>query len=209
LFFLIWSIRATVLYRIDEAIPPGDWLALYSNGVKLLIWVVPAVLFAWFAAGENPLRYLGLVGRFSAKNWLVCLSILTMFLGAIFLVETNFGGKHLLFPSPPAITIGGIGFYLISPTLEEVLFRGLIQNELQRRTSNWSAILLTSILFVGIHLPHWLWRNGFSIPLAANCVGVFLFSLLAGWIFLRGESLWLAILAHIANNTLASVLVSK
>lgn len=209
MFFLIWSIRATLLYRIDEAIPPENWLPLYSNGMKLLIWVVPAFIFARFAAGENPFRYLGIVSSFSARNWLVCLSVLAMFLGAIFLVETNFGGKRLLFPTPFAMTIGGIGFYLISPTLEEVLFRGLIQNEFQRRISSWSAILLTSILFVGIHLPHWLWRSGFSFPLVVNCFGVFLFSLLAGWIFVRGETLWIPILAHIANNTLASLLVLK
>lgn len=177
--------------------------------MKLLIWVVPAFLFARFAAGENPLRYLGLVSRFQVKNWLVCLSVLAVFLGVILLVETNFGGKRLLFPSPLAITVGGVGFYLISPTLEEILFRGLIQNEFQRRMSNWPAILLTSILFVGIHLPHWLWRSGFSTTLVVNCAGVFLFSLLAGWIFTRGESLWLPILAHIANNTLASLLIAK
>jgi membrane protease YdiL (CAAX protease family) len=68
-------------------------------------------------------------------------------------------------------------------------------------------VLLTSLLFVAIHLPFWLSHGGLSGALLTNAGGVFIFSLLAGWLYLDSSSIWPPTLAHIANNCLAIVLI--
>ena len=68
------------------------------------------------------------------------------------------------------------------------------------------ANLLTSLLFVGVHLPYWLTHEGFTINVLTNSVGVFIFSLVAGWLYLRSASLWPPTLAHIANNFVSALL---
>ena len=39
----------------------------------------------------------------------------------------------------------------------------------------------------------------------ANTAGVFIFSLLAGWLYLDSSSIWPPTVAHIANNCIASL----
>jgi hypothetical protein len=40
-FFAAWTLRATVLYRIDETLHPDVVRPLYSLAVKALLWVLP------------------------------------------------------------------------------------------------------------------------------------------------------------------------
>ncbi|HSQ19498.1 MAG TPA: hypothetical protein VLR92_03905, partial [Blastocatellia bacterium] len=40
-FFIIWSLRATVFISVDEAIESSVWKNVYSNAIKFIIWVVP------------------------------------------------------------------------------------------------------------------------------------------------------------------------
>jgi len=42
----------------------------------------------------------------------------------------------------------------------------------------------------------------------ANCGGVLIFSLVAGWLYLRSGSIWPPSVAHIANNYVAALLVA-
>jgi membrane protease YdiL (CAAX protease family) len=67
-------------------------------------------------------------------------------------------------------------------------------------------VLLTSLLFVAIHLPFWLSHGGLSATMLTNTGGVFAFSLLAGWLYLDSSSIWPSTLAHIANNCVAALL---
>ena len=70
------------------------------------------------------------------------------------------------------------------------------------------AILLTSLLFVGVHLPYWLSHGGPTPAMLTNAIGVFVFSLLACWLYAKSASIWPPTLAHIANNLLSSLLVN-
>lgn len=42
----------------------------------------------------------------------------------------------------------------------------------------------------------------------ANATGVLIFSLVAGWLYLRSGSIWPPSLAHVANNCVAALLVA-
>ena len=97
---------------------------------------------------------------------------------------------------------------LVTPVLEETLFRGLFVKEIRRYTGPWRTVALTALLFAGVHLPFWVFRYGLTAAVLADAVGVFVFGVVAGWLYLRSSSIWPPTVAHIANNLLAAMLVA-
>lgn len=73
LFFVVWTFRATSLYPIDEAIASPTLKALYSNLLKLLLWVLPAVAFVYWVKGLQPAKYLALSSFPGLGEWKLCL----------------------------------------------------------------------------------------------------------------------------------------
>src|SRR5690606_35574301 len=104
--------------------------------------------------------------------------------------------------------IPGFLALLISPWLEEILFRGMVLKELAARMPGSAANLIASLLFVGVHLPYWLWNEGATMAVMSNCGGVMIVSLLVGWMYLRTLSIWPATVAHAANNFVVSLLAA-
>jgi len=81
---------------------------------------------------------------------------------------------------------------LLVPTLEEVLYRGLLQEAMIRvGARRWPAIILTSILFAAMH-----WQN--TAPHAV--VALFVLSLGFGWVFERTGRLTAPIAMHVMFN---------
>ena len=130
-FFAIWSVRATVLYAIDESIAPEGLRTAYSVSVKLILWVLPAFGYVLWVRHASPFRYLGLSVMPSAGKWLKYLVVIGLFLGAQVAFETVAGGKvPSLAGISVAITLPGVLSLVVAPFLEELLFRGLILHEL-------------------------------------------------------------------------------
>ena len=207
--FAIWSVRATFLYAIDTSIGPDALRTVYSVSVKLILWVLPAFGYVYWVRHASPFHYLGISVMPSAGKWLKYLGVIVLFLGAQVAFATIVGGKPL---SPAgisvAITLPGVLAFVVSPFLEELLFRGLLLHELAELLPRCGANVLTSLLFVGIHLPFWLAHGGPSATMLTNTAAVFIFSLLAGWLYLDSASIWPSTLAHIANNCVAALLAS-
>jgi membrane protease YdiL (CAAX protease family) len=206
-FFLAWSLRATVLHAIDQAIASPAARSAYAVAVKAVLWVLPAAAFGWWLRGQGPLRYLALQPLPRAGEWFVCMALTAAFLALVTAFELSVGGRQLA----PAALLATPGMLLVlhhvaSPWVEELLFRGLVMRELLAATSVAAACVLTSLLFVGAHLPFWLFHRGASAAVAADSAGVFLFSLLACGLYARSRSIWPPTLAHVANNLLSSVL---
>ena len=205
--FAIWSVRATFLYAIDESIAPDSLRTIYSVSVKLILWVLPAFGYVYWVRRAAPFRYLGLSVMPSAGKWLKYLVVIGLFLGAQVAFAILMGEKTLpLAGISVSITLPGVLSFVVAPFLEELLFRGLLLHELAELLPRWGANLLTSLLFVGIHLPFWLSHGGASGALLTNTAGVFIFSLLAGWLYLDSSSIWPPTVAHIANNCVAALL---
>ena len=208
-FFVVWTIRATYGYAFDEAIPSQGARIVYSNVVKFLLWVVPAVVFAARIRHEPPLRYLGITTIPAPRQWAWSLTVIACFLAAVAAGETVvFGRKHVPFGGAAIYaTAPGLLLLVVTPLLEETLFRGLFVKELRRLAGPGAAVVLTALLFAGIHLPNWIWRGGLTGGVLANAGGVFVFGLVAGWLYVRTSSIWPPTVAHIANNLLAALLV--
>jgi len=78
-----------------------------------------------------------------------------------------------------------------APVVEELLFRGFLQNALTKYVPIWGAILLSSFLFALVHL------QPYAIP------GLMSLSIAFGYLYHRTGSLRSNIILHMANNAFA------
>lgn len=87
-----------------------------------------------------------------------------------------------------------LGISILAPIAEELLFRGIIQGELQRAMPEWAAIVIQGLIFALFHMQ----------PVQVSYV--ILPGLLLGLAYAWTRSLWVPIIMHIAFNFLGSVL---
>jgi len=205
LVFIVWALRATVFYGIDESIADANLRLVYATALKFALWVLPAVAFAVLVRRQPPLQYLGLAANPGRREWLVALLAVAGYLAAVTAFEVLLNGKQWSFAS---VSLAGLAFLFVSSAIEEILFRGLVLKELLNTLSPLAANIVTSLLFVAIHWPHWLWSRGLTPAVLADTAGVFLISLLLGWIYLRTKSVWPCIAAHTLNNVVSGALVA-
>jgi membrane protease YdiL (CAAX protease family) len=177
------------------------------------IFFVPAVIMA-YVLSKKPFRLLGFNFYFSSKQ--IVLVILIM-LAALPLVGA-LGELNKLIPvgkdlemyfkamedryaetvkllaninSPGAYILALLIMALAPAIFEETLFRGALQNLLQKISQNpWISIGISSVIFSAIHMSFYGFLPRFAL-------GVVL-----GLIFHYSGSLWLAIIAHFFNNAL-------
>lgn len=89
--------------------------------------------------------------------------------------------------------IGGIVAVFLAPLAEEFIFRGFLFTKFQVKTSVWTSMILTSILFAAIH---------FSI----SSITTFIFSICLCIIFYKTKNLAIPILLHVLNNAFVSII---
>jgi uncharacterized protein len=96
--------------------------------------------------------------------------------------------------TPVNITAGFFAIAVAAPLVEELLFRGLLQNALARYLPIWGAIILSSLAFALVHLQL------YAIP------GLMSLSIAFGYLYHRTGSLRTNIILHMANNAFALLL---
>jgi membrane protease YdiL (CAAX protease family) len=99
--------------------------------------------------------------------------------------------------TPVNIAAGFFAIAIAAPLVEELLFRGLLQNALARFIPIWPAILLSSFAFAAVHL------QPYAIP------GLMTLSIAFGYLYHRTGSLRTNILLHMLNNTAALLLTQS
>lgn len=125
-------------------------------------------------------------------------------------VATGFAGSLLLVilflffaPKPVgANSLNGFSQIILAGLFEEIPFRGYLLRKFQGSMGMDynAAILLTSALFVCIHLPLWL-SSGASVKVLTNsAVIIFALAILLGLAVRFSKSLWSSVIIHTANN---------
>jgi membrane protease YdiL (CAAX protease family) len=95
-------------------------------------------------------------------------------------------------PADGSFILMGLLVVVAAPVMEEVLYRGLLQETLRRVGARpWAAITITSVLFAAMH-----WSN--TAPHAV--IGLFVLSLGFGWVYERTGRLTAAIVMHAVFN---------
>ena len=206
LFLVIWTLRATVFYSIDVGFESPVNRKIYSESVKILFWTIPVFLFLIIVDKTNPFQALKLSTRLRSSGWIVPVAGLIGYFVTTLVFEYFAHRRSLDLSSGAVGLFGSLANVSITPFSEEILFRGFILGKLSEMTSFAKANVITSILFIAIHQPNWLWVNGFQpwIPVVSG--GIFILSLLLGWLVRRTNSLYPAIAGHIINNFIAILL---
>ena len=165
-----------------------------------MIWVAPVLLYLRYVDGVRPLDYLKLTHH--VRRGLVVAAALTV---------VNVLGSMLRF-GPPQLSMERVTWNSVLGTsflvgfIEEIPYRGFILQKLTERVGFWLANLLTSLLFLGIHLPGWMALHVLSADMAGT---VFIIGAVLAIAVKYSGSLWAPILTHSANNFLSFVLFRR
>jgi uncharacterized protein len=204
--WLVWAARASVGFQIDRAIDPAYRLA-YSSGIKVALWVLPAAAFAWWVRRESPVRALRL-GLPAPRALPLAVGLTVVYLAGVAFDVARKHGVTMADLGAALAQRGGAQFAggLPSAFAEEALFRGLVLTELTGRWAFWPANAVSGAIFVSMHWPHRIWRDGFGPGVFADAVPLLAIALALGFVTWRTGSIWPGVVLHAANNALSGVL---
>jgi membrane protease YdiL (CAAX protease family) len=170
--------------------------AVFQLGVRMAFWLAPVWFYLRYVERVNVLEYLKLKHHVR-RGLLVGIGLTALNAAG---TVARFGLPH---PTMERVTWNSIfGTSLLVGVIEEVPYRGFMLRKFAEWMDFWLANLITSLLFLAIHLPGWIALHTLNAP-AALTVAVFGFvmGLAVKW----SDSLWAAIVAHSANDFLSFV----
>lgn len=94
----------------------------------------------------------------------------------------------------PGTVLAVLAIVAVGPLVEELFFRGLLLQGLERSFRTWTAIVISSLLFAFLHFTDSVVGNVVSITSA------FLVGNLLGWTFVRYRNLAIPVVAHAVLN---------
>lgn len=193
--------------RIAKAMPEaggGDPMALLALLAVFFFIGLPAVGLAVVRHGRAAPALLGLHLSGGRWLWLAPIAVLIVSFivdeGVLRLVR-EFAGSEILptvnaviadiATTPGRALLAILVMGVLAPLVEELVFRGLLYGYVEGRFGGMAALIVSSLAFAAAHIE--------PIHVAL----VLPIGLLLGWIRMRIGSLWPAIAAHVANNTVA------
>jgi membrane protease YdiL (CAAX protease family) len=180
------------------------------NPIKKIVLNAGSTLFILiygFKKTKSPLLEVFPLKRF---NPLILIPIITFFWGAHNLLEIVNIAVEKVVPAPPwfwelfsRVFESDYGWWgaffkvaVIAPVIEELIFRGLILHGLRKNYTTTTAVVVSAILFSLFHLNPW------QMP------ATFVLGLLLGWLMMRTNSIFLAILGHSLNNLIVLLTIT-
>lgn len=176
---------------------------LYNSVKKILLGVGSVLFIIIYGIKKAKLPVLEI---FPVKlfNPLILIPIITFLWGAHNLLDVVNVWVEKMLPAPPwfwelfnRIFENDYGFWgvflkvaVIAPIVEEIIFRGLIFNGFRRNYNGFVAVFMSALLFSLFHLNPW------QMP------ATFMLGLLLGWLMLRTDCIFVAILGHSINNAM-------
>ena len=169
---------------------------VYWTAAKLIIWIVPAV---WLLrkAGRSFREVFGFANWPAWAAWGGGIGLLIALTG---IIPNLLQGKAVL---PTRLDFALLNVLVIAPTFEELLMRGAIQGNLTECYSLAKANVITSLMFVLLHVPGWYFMGVLTQNLtnpAGGALSIFLVSLGFGYAAHRSRSVMGGVLAHFLNN---------
>ncbi|NHM33003.1 CPBP family intramembrane glutamic endopeptidase [Neobacillus terrae] len=199
-FYFVWALKELWVINYFHLFSETTY-ALFNASAKVLVWIVPAWLYVKYYLNTNPMYYFNMnINVKKGLFWGIILSLcygLLCFAIAVYLDKQ--GVFHFLLPLDSYID----GFLVVGIT-EEIVFRGLILKEINKRISFWKANVITALLFLFIHYPIWI-HNGTFFHFASH-VFIFLLGLIFGYIYKKTSSLWSVVILHSFYDFFISVL---
>jgi len=200
IFFIIWIFRVFFYKVFDENLPTPFLRTISSFLFKIIIWIIPVVVYIRIFDKKSCLTYLKL--NSNLKNGFFWSIILIIF-GTIVVIIAIYL-KDFQFVNPLQSTY----IIFIPSILEEITFRGFILNKLNEIKSFWYANIITSILFVAIHIPGWIIINDTIIfyDMIQLVLSILILSIILGYVMHKSGSLYPSIVLHAINNYISILL---
>jgi len=102
------------------------------------------------------------------------------------------GMEFLTFTTPSEALLVVVGVVVIAPFVEEIVFRGFFQGQLESGYRDATrAVLFSSLLFMVLHFNPW-WA-----------LQIYLLGMVLGFLAWRTGSIWPSFVVHAVNNSLA------
>lgn len=196
---IMWVVAWIIKLKLEERLvwlgtSPGGFV--YWSAAKLILWILPAVWLLRLSG--RTMR--GILNLSNWRGWLCWGGGLGLLIGITGIVPNYLHGHPLL---PTEFSFPLLNVLIIAPTLEEFLMRGAILGNLQRGYSFWPANIITSLMFVILHMPGWYFAGVLLdnlIQPAGGALSIFLVSLAFGYAVHRSRSLMGGVVSHFLNN---------
>jgi uncharacterized protein len=173
---------------------------IYWIAMKAIVWVLPAVVAIEVFERISVLDFLELSASRLRPGLIWGVGIALALVAITYLGKSLPAGAH---PREVTFTLVFVNAVIVAPIVEEIALRGFFLKSLELSGWRfWPANLLTTLVFVAMHVPGWIFNGRFPsmINLAAAMIPLAGLSLLFGWTKKRSGSLYAAIIVHAANN---------
>lgn len=202
-FFAVWALRVALLSPVIDG-NFGLWgRAAVSGAVKTAIWLG---FFLWMTGRYASGLYLSRREMFANRvDWKLLAALLgTVTAYHLIAMVIMHGGLYL---NPDFHPGRLIGTFLLVGILEEPVFRGWFYNSMRERMPAIFANLISSLMFTVIHFPKWIYDCMDFAPILSGSIGVFALSVVFGWSFERGKSIWIPVIIHMVWDLLSITLI--
>jgi len=202
--FLVWLFLAWIgawlleewLVSLFPVFSQGSYQFVYWLALKLVVWVVPALLVIRYTGR----RFRDVMGDGHMRGMLVWgVGVGVILLGIAWGTKAVMGQSLFGFVDVWVL----LGAVVVSPFVEEVVFRGAVLGALMMRWGFWASNVVTAVLFVGIHLPGWYFQGVLIQNMTmvwGGALSVFVLGVVFGYVAFRSRGVSGSILAHALNN---------
>lgn len=198
IFNSVWVFKELWLVQYIDSLSEVT-SALINAIIKIVVWIVPVWLYIRCYLHANPIEYLKMNNNLKkGLFWGIFLSLL---LGLYFAFEV-----YILTDQSFNFNLS-LGSYLNGVLLvgitEEIVFRGLILQEMNKRLVFWKANIITALLFLIIHYAIWIYEGVF-FDLWSH-IYVFLVGIIFGLVYKKTDSIWSVVILHSFHNFFVSI----
>jgi membrane protease YdiL (CAAX protease family) len=198
---VIWLLIEWLFHSkfIPTSDPVSYWLiqsGVKEGVLKILIWLLPAILLIRTYRSR---LYITLEQMFRTKvSWLKLLPIFLLF--TLYLVVGTYNTFNGTISIVPGFVWSQLLWVVFVGVTEEMVFRGWLLNATIRDASKgkqWAMVAINSLLFLGIHLPIWIFMNQLGVVFSSfSFVSVIALSFIFSWTFIKTKSIAPAIILH-------------
>jgi uncharacterized protein len=197
IFFSVWIVRVVIYKYFDQRLESQLLKAGFSLLWKTAVWIGLPLFYLVRVEKQPAAAYLRLrpVSRNTASWCLAVLAVAAAWQSALwaFGMDTHFPGLRQV-----VLAVWGAG------VCEEVLFRGYLLRRFNEFMGFVPAMVITSALFVGAHVPGWLIFMDYSLrDVASNGLYVFGISIVLSLLVRKSRSLYPSILFHSCADIIA------
>lgn len=191
------SIASLVALLLLASFAPLPWqamMALALGGFAVTIRLLPRVAPSpsWRERGSLPLGWTMLVGGVTP----------VALLGWVLVLHPDLSDLHRMVPRVPLalLVTGAIAFAIVNALLEELVWRGVLQDRLTHAFGPTLAIVLQALSF-GLQHAHGFPRGVVGVVLAGT------WALMLGLLRRRSRGLLAPVLAHVVADATIAILV--